>query len=251
VKVALRSLAFHAALVALTVGLGVFCLPVLLYPRRHVVALGRWWSRALVALLARIVGLRHAVRAPAGAPLPGPAIYAFKHQSAWETLVMPLLLSDPAIVLKRNLVLIPIFGWLLFRHGMIPIDRRGRARALRRMLLAARQAVAAGRPIVIFPEGTRTRPGERRPYHRGVVALYRALGLPVVPVALDSGRFWAKQSFLRRPGTITVAFLPPIPPGLESDEFLRTLEDRIETEAARLAAGEGAARPSAAVEPAR
>jgi len=247
----LRSLAFHLALFALTIGVGVFCLPVFLYPRRHVIALGRWWSRTMVAMLVAIVGLRYEVRRPVAAP-PRPAIYAFKHQSAWETLVMPLLLHDPAIVLKSNLLLIPIFGWFLFRHGMIPIDRRGRARALRGMLAAARRAAALGRPIVIFPEGTRTRPGERRPYHRGVVALYRGLGLPVVPVALNSGRFWAKRSFLRRPGTITVAFLPPIPPGLESDEFLRLLEDRIETEAAALATVGTAPAPSpAAIQQAR
>jgi 1-acyl-sn-glycerol-3-phosphate acyltransferase len=248
---ALRSLVFHLALVALTIGVGVFCLPVFLYPRRQVIALGRWWSRTMVVLLAGIVGLRYEVRRPTAAP-PRPAIYAFKHQSAWETLVMPLLLHDPAVVLKSNLLLIPIFGWFLYRHGMIPIDRRGRARALRRMLAAARRAAAEGRPIVIFPEGTRTRPGERRPYHRGVVALYRGLDLPVVPVALNSGRFWAKRSFLRRPGTITVAFLPAIPPGLASDAFLRTLEDRIETEAAALAtAGAVAGSPPAAVQQAR
>jgi len=238
--IALRSIAFHCTFVAVTAVVGIACLPVLAMPRTTVRRLGTWWCRTVETLLARIVGLTHEVRGEMHMPS-GPAIYAFKHQSAWETLLMPTLLVDPAVVLKRALMHVPVFGWYLYRHDMIPIDRSGRARALRRMLVASRRAAAAGRPIVIFPEGTRTRPGERRPYHRGVAALYRALGLPVVPVALNSGLFWERRSFLRRPGRITVVFLPPILPGLESGEFLRVLEERIESHSAALIAPEPAA----------
>jgi 1-acyl-sn-glycerol-3-phosphate acyltransferase len=235
--IALRSLVFHCAFVLVTAVVGIVCLPVLAMPRWVVQRFGRWWCRTVEALLARIVGLTHQVEGRAHVSS-GPAIYAFKHQSAWETILMPTLLDNPAVVLKSSLMLLPVFGWYLRRHDMIPIDRSGRARTLRRMLAAARNAAAAGRPIVIFPEGTRTPPGERRPYHRGVVALYRALGLPVVPVALNSGLFWGRRSFFCWPGRITVAFLPPIPPGLESGEFLRILEDRIESRSATLLAPE-------------
>jgi 1-acyl-sn-glycerol-3-phosphate acyltransferase len=231
--IAFRSILFHIAFFAFTAVVGLACLPVLALPRRAVRGFGRWWCRTVAMLLERIVGLTHEVRGRAHAPA-GPVIYAFKHQSAWETLAMPTLLDDPAVVLKQELMLIPVFGWYVLRHDMIPVDRGGRARALRRMLAAARRAAEAGRPIVIFPEGTRTSPGERRPYHRGVVALYRALGLPVVPVALNSGLFWRRRSFIRRPGRITVAFLPPIPPGLDGDTFLSVLEERIETHSAAL-----------------
>jgi 1-acyl-sn-glycerol-3-phosphate acyltransferase len=234
--IALRSLLFHIAFYVFTGVVGAACLVVLLLPRRFVVRFGRWWCRSVLGLLRQIVGLTYAVEGRANVPA-GPAIYAFKHQSAWETIAMPALLDDPAVVLKRVLMWIPVFGWYVQRHRMIPIDRRGRARALRRMLAAARRAAAAGRPIVIFPEGTRTPPGARRPYHRGVVALYRVLGLPVVPVALNSGLFWARRSFLRRPGRITIAFLPPIPPGLDDGAFLAVLQERIEGRSAALLDG--------------
>lgn len=231
--IALRSLAFHLAFVAVTAVAGIVCLPVLAMPRPAVRRIGKWWCRTVEVLLARIVGITHEIRGRAQLPS-SPAIYAFKHQSAWETLLMPTLLEDPAVVLKRTLTLVPFFGWYLHRHDMIPIDRSGRARALRRMLAATRRAAAAGRPIVIFPEGTRTSPGQRRPYHRGIAALYRALGIPVVPVALNSGLFWGRRSFFLRPGRITVSFLPAIQPGLESSEFLRLLEERIESQSAAL-----------------
>jgi 1-acyl-sn-glycerol-3-phosphate acyltransferase len=157
-----------------------------------------------------------------------------KHQSAWDTLILPVVLGDPAVVLKRELLLLPFYGWYARRAGSIAIDRKGGAAALRTMVAAARAAAAMGRPIVIFPEGTRTAPGERRPYHPGVAALYRSLGLPVVPVAVNSGLFWGRRAFMKRSGHITLAFLDPIPPGLPRRRLMQELEARIEAATAEL-----------------
>lgn len=231
----LRSLLFNLLFFGWTALLLILALPVLLLPRRATYALGAAWVRVIFALLRRIVGLRHRVVGAEHRP-PGPAIYAAKHQSSWDTLVFALLLDEPAYVLKRELMFIPVFGWYLARAGMIPVDRAGGGRALRRMLKAARRAVAEGRPLVIFPEGTRTGPGERRPYQPGVAALYGQLGLPVVPIALNSGRFWGRRQFRKRPGVITLEFLPPIEPGRRRQDFLETLQARIEAASDRLAA---------------
>ena len=148
---------------------------------------------------------------PAGRP-PRPAIFAFKHQSAWETLAIHLLLDGAAIALKRELTQIPLFGWTLLHAGMIRVDRHGGPRALRGLIEGGR-ALERGSPIVIFPEGTRVPPGEHRAYQPGVAALYRHLDCPVVPVALNSGVFWPRRSFVKRPGRIVVEFCRRSSPG--------------------------------------
>jgi 1-acyl-sn-glycerol-3-phosphate acyltransferase len=145
-----------------------------------------------------------------------------------------VLFHDPAIVLKKELLRIPIWGWYLQRSGMIPIDRGGAAKALAGMMAAAHKAVAENRKIVIFPQGTRTAPGEQRPYKSGVAALYQELNLPVVPMALNSGLLWPKNSFMKKPGVITIEFLPPIAPGLARSEFMTRLKDALESAADQL-----------------
>ena len=152
--------------------------------------------------------------------------------------MFPLLLDKPAYVLKRELIRVPLFGSYLKQCGMIPVDREGGGAALKQLLRAARTAVAQGRSILIYPEGTRTPPGERRPYHPGVAALYGDLGVPVVPVALNSGLFWGRRAFHKKPGTITIEFLPPIAPGLPRREFMRELQERMEGASQRLAAAD-------------
>lgn len=231
----LRSLLFNVAFAAWTGIVFLLSLPTLAMPRRAVWAMGRLWSRGSLSLLRAIVGLGHRVRGGEHRPA-GPAIYAVKHQSAWDTLVFPLLLDEPAYVLKRELMNVPLFGAYLKRCGMIAVDRQGGGPALKRMLAAARAAAADGRPILIYPEGTRTAPGQRRPYHPGVAALYGDLGLPVVPVALNSGLFWGRRSFRKRSGTIIIEFLAPIAPGLPRRVFMERLQGSIEEASARLAA---------------
>jgi 1-acyl-sn-glycerol-3-phosphate acyltransferase len=230
---ALRSLLFNLGFFGWTLLVVVLGLPCLLLPRRYTYRLGAFWVRVSLALLDRLVGLDHRV-VGLEHRLGGAAIYAVKHQSAWDTLVFALLLDEPAYVLKRELTFVPFFGWLLRRAGMIPVDRAGRASALRRMIGQARRTAAEGRPLLIYPEGTRTAPGEHRPYQPGVAALYGQLGLPVVPVALNSGLFWGRRQFVKRPGTITVEFLPAIPPGLPRKAFMAELERRLEGASARL-----------------
>jgi 1-acyl-sn-glycerol-3-phosphate acyltransferase len=169
----------------------------------------RWCARWLLGIRTAIEGPR-----PEGAML-----VVVKHQSMFETMEMVRLLDEPAVVLKRELADIPLWGWVVRRYGVIPVDRSAGASALRRMMRAAEEAKAAGRPILIFPEGTRVAPGETPPLQPGFAGLYRALGLPVAPVALDSGRVWPRNAFVKRPGLVTFRFEPVIPPGLKRAEI--------------------------------
>jgi 1-acyl-sn-glycerol-3-phosphate acyltransferase len=230
-----RSVLFNIALWSWTGIMLLAALPWLVFPARFMLAHSRAWMRGLQFLLAAIVGLGYEVRGEAASRL-RPAIFAFKHQSAWETLAIHLLLDGAAIALKRELTQIPLFGWTLLHSGMIRIDRQGGPRALRGLIEGGRAALARGMPIVIFPEGTRLPPGQHRPYHPGVAALYRHLDCPVVPVALNSGVFWPRRSFIKRPGRIVVEFLPPIEPGLERKAFMAELRDRLEPATERLVA---------------
>lgn len=231
----LRSLLFNLLFALWTAFIFIVSLPTLVLPLSAAWWMGGLWVRGALLLLRATVGLGHRVRG-AENRIAGPAIYAAKHQSAWDTLVFPLLLDKPAYVLKQELIRVPLFGSYLRQCGMIPVDRQGGGAALKRMLKAARAAVAQGRSILIYPEGTRTPPGERRPYHPGVAALYGDLGLPVVPVALNSGLFWGRRAFRKRSGTITIEFLPAIPPGLPRRDFMQELQNRMEGASQRLAA---------------
>jgi len=230
----LRSLAFNVAFIAWTAIVAIGCLPALMLPRGATFAVSRLWARGVLALLAALVGLRHEVRGADRLPN-GPVIYAVKHQSAWETIAFSLLIPRFAGVYKRELLRIPIYGWYMWRAAMIPIDRSAGAGALRKMVRKARAVAAEGRPIVVMPEGTRVAPGAHRRYHSGVAALYLDLGLPVVPVALNSGYFWGRRAFVKQPGTIVFALLEPIAPGLGRKEFMGLLQKRIEEAAEALA----------------
>jgi len=235
--IALRAALFWCCWAAWTVGLGTVGLPVFLpifrKHRRTAVAISKLWASGSLCLMRVFLGLRHEVRGVEHKPA-GPAIFALKHQSAWETIALACLLDDPAIVLKRELLSIPFFGWYLARVGMIAIDRMAGAGALKQMVAQARTAVAQGRPIAIFPEGTRGRIGEKLPYHPGVGALYTQLGLPLVPVALNSGLYWRKGFFDKAPGVIIIEFLPNLAPGADRRETIAQLETRIETATQRL-----------------
>ena len=143
-------------------------------------------------------------------------------------------MDDANYIVKEELFAIPVYGWYLRKAGYVRVDRRGGAKALRALLRDARAAMNAGRPLVIFPEGTRSAPGERRPYHPGVAALYRHLKITVVPAALNSGLFWGRHAFLKTPGRIVLEFLPPIAPGLTHEDFMKELAHRIEGASERL-----------------
>jgi 1-acyl-sn-glycerol-3-phosphate acyltransferase len=236
----LRSLLFNIAFNLWTAVALILGWPVLLLPYPATYWFGRQWVRVSLWLLRHLVGLDHRVLGLEHARR-GPAIYAVKHQSSWDTLVFALLLHHPAYVLKRELLFLPLFGLYLLSAGMIPVDRSGRATALKRMLAAARRRRDQGRDLLIFPEGTRVPPGAHQPYHPGIAALYSQLDLPVVPVALNSGLFWGRRSFNKKPGRITLEFLPAIPPGLPRRAFMAELETRLEGASRRLAEAPAAA----------
>src|SRR5690606_24885021 len=186
-----RSALFQLCFYLWLLVVGILLLPAFLLSARVLYAGGRIWVRGILFLLRVLCGLTWEARGREHLPADGAFLIASKHQSAWDTLIFPLLVREPAYVLKRELLLLPFFGWFMWRLRMVAVNRSGGAGALRRMLAAARRIVGRERrPLVIYPEGTRTAPGVRRPYHPGVAALYGELGVPVVPVALNSGLFW-------------------------------------------------------------
>ncbi|MET1026025.1 MAG: lysophospholipid acyltransferase family protein [Dongiaceae bacterium] len=229
-----RALLFNIAYISWSVGIHIVCLPLLFGPRAWVRAAGRVWIHVSLWLLRVVVGLTHREIGLDNFPKT-PVIVAVKHQSAWETLYLTLAFGHPAFILKRELLWIPLFGWYLRKVGMIAVDRSGKAAALKRMVREAQACFAAGQAVVIFPEGTRVVPGQHKPYQPGIAALYSQLKMPVVPVALNSGLFWGRKAFVKRPGIITVQYLPAIPPGLDRKSFMRELETRIEIAADALA----------------
>ena len=238
----LRSLFFNVGWYVGTAVIAIVGLPLLLAPRRVVIAWADfwivfclWWLRVTCRISHRVTGMENR---PAG-----PVILACKHQSSWETLAFHRIFPHAATVLKRELVFIPVVGWAMARAGNIAVERGDGAKALRSLLRQAKDTVAEGRSVLIYPEGTRTPVGSTKPYHAGIAAVYRQLGIPVVPVALNSGLFWGRRKFIKRPGLIEVEVLPAIPPGLDRATFMATLQERVETATARLV--EGAARPSA------
>jgi len=178
-------------------------------------ALVRSWAEFHHQLAANLLGVQSEV---IGQIPPGAVLIAVKHQSMYETLEMVRIADTPVIVIKRELSDIPFFGWLTRRYGVIPVDREAGPKALRSMLSHGRAAVADGRAIIIYPEGTRVAPGEQPPLRPGFAGLYRALALPVVPVAVDSGRLWPK-ALLKRSGTVRFLIGETIPPGLKREEI--------------------------------
>jgi 1-acyl-sn-glycerol-3-phosphate acyltransferase len=215
-----------------SVVMNVAALPALVMPRRVIVRTSQCWSRILLWGLKHIVDLHYEVR---GDIPEGGVLVAAKHMSMWDTLVLYMLLDDAVVVLKRELQNIPFYGWYTRKAGMIAIDRAAHANALRQMAAQGRSVIAQGRPVVIFPEGTRKVPGAAPDYKPGIAGLYGLLGVSCVPVALNSGLFWTGPlGFVKKPGCIVIEFLSPIPAGLKRAEFMQALEERIESATAKL-----------------
>jgi len=213
----------------------IVALPTIMLPYSFLLGVLRRYAGSTLWFLRVICGIGVEWRGREKFP-EGAYIVACKHQSVWETFALFMVLPDPTYVLKRELMQLPLFGWLATKARMIPIDRGSHAKALTGMLTAARREAARGRQIVIFPEGTRRPPGAKPHYLPGAAFLYADLGLPCVPIALNSGLFWPRDSWRRRPGTVVAEVLDPIPAGLDKREFLTRLQGAIEQATARLIA---------------
>lgn len=222
-----RSLAFNIGYLGGSAVLAVIMIPTLAMPRGAMRWLGRVWATLVNGLLRHVIGARIEFRGLDHVPV-GACLVAAKHQTTWEAIALLGVLPDACYVLKRELSLIPVFGWYAVKNKQIIVDRKAGAGALKRMLRDARQAAAEGRQIVIFPEGTRVPAGETRPYQPGIAALYQALDLPVVPVAVNSGVSWARHTFIKHPGSIIAEFGEPLPPDLDRPVFMERLEAAIE-----------------------
>lgn len=229
---ALRSLLFVAIFYLWSASVAILITPLLLGPRVWILRALDFWSRGVIGLL-RICDIRVEVRGLEHVPK-GKALVAPKHQCMFDVFAQFAWLPDSCFVLKKELMWIPFFGWYAQKARMIVVDREAQAAALKKLVRDTEDRLKEDRQLVIFPEGTRGAPGVRGSYKPGIAALYRELNLPVHPVATNSGVHWPKHGFLRKPGVIIFEYLEPIPPGLKRAEFMRTLEDRIETASMKL-----------------
>jgi 1-acyl-sn-glycerol-3-phosphate acyltransferase len=241
VSVVLRSILFNVAFYLTLVIYLLAELPALLFSRHAVLAVAKSWGRTNLRLLKATCGISVEWRGLDKIPQ-GPLIVAAKHQSVWETFALLPLFADPTFIVKRELMWIPLFGWCLWRAGMISIDRGKGSQAIAAMTERAKLEIGRGRQIIIFPEGTRRAAGAAPAYKYGVAKLYAATGAPCLPVALNSGLLWPRRSFRRHPGVVRVEILDPIPPGLDAEQFFVRLQNEIETATARLVA-EGKEKP--------
>jgi 1-acyl-sn-glycerol-3-phosphate acyltransferase len=202
--------------------------PLVVMDERHVWTALRSWGRATLWGLRWIVGARVTFEGLENVP-EGGALIAMKHQSALDTVAPSLFLPRPIYVYKKELGGVPVMGAYLKRN-QIGVDRGGHAKALKSIVRGAREAVAKGGQVLIFPEGTRQELDAPPDYKPGIAAMYKDLGIPVTPVALNTGLIWNPKGILRKPGHVTFKVLPPIPAGLPRDEFMRELERVLETE---------------------
>lgn len=225
--VVVRSLVFTIFLYGWIATAAVLFSPALLAPQRVALRVIRLWAKVAVRGFEILCDVRVEFRGLEHAPK-GPALIAAKHQGMFDVIVPFLFLSEPCFVLKKQLMVLPFFGWFALKTRMIAIDREGHLAALKKLVIEARARLSEGRQIVIFPEGTRTRPGEQSDYKPGVAALYRDIDAPCHLVATNSGVCWPAHGFIRNPGTVVFEFLEPIPAGLKRPVFMAELERRIE-----------------------
>jgi 1-acyl-sn-glycerol-3-phosphate acyltransferase len=234
VLILVRSIVFNVLFYLSTAVWLIIALPTFFMPYTVILAVAKAWGRTNLLLL-RIAGINYEIRGREKIPK-GPLIVAAKHQSAWETFALISLFDNPLFIVKRELQWIPIFGWLMIKGRMVPVDRKAGSQALAAMTERARLELSCGRQLIIFPEGTRRPAGAEPRYKFGVAHLYAAEGVSCLPIALNSGLFWPRRSIRRLPGTVLVEILDPIPPGLEKAEFFERLQQALEPATARLIA---------------
>lgn len=219
---ALRTIVFFTVWVVGTLICGTLCMP-LLFSQRGVWAFNSAWVMFTLWWLRITCGVRSELRGQ-----PSGQLIACKHQSAWDTIMMMHTFRNPVFVLKRELYWIPIFGWFLWRSGQIAIDRTNSRGAYEQIARQAPKLLAQGRAIIMFPEGTRVRVGDRKPFRSGIARVSVMLNLPVVPAALNAGLFWPKHTVIKTPGTAVLEFLPPLPVcGKDITKWLKGVEEAI------------------------
>jgi 1-acyl-sn-glycerol-3-phosphate acyltransferase len=223
----LRSLVFLVLAAVWSLSVFISCMPSWAMSRRIGQQIAGTWSGGLLYLLRLTCGITWRIEGKEHVP-PGAAVIACKHQSAWDVLIFHSILDDAVFVAKRELFDLPWMGRYLRNAGNIAIDRALGFRAIKSMLPEVDTRLSEGAQVVVFPEGTRVAPGQSSPYHPGIAAIYARTQTPVIPTALNSGQVWRRRSFVKRPGLITLRFLPAMPTGLERREFLRTLQHRID-----------------------
>ncbi|MEA2935703.1 MAG: 1-acyl-sn-glycerol-3-phosphate acyltransferase [Variibacter sp.] len=235
VVIFLRSALFNALFFLNLILLLIISLPTFFMPQRGILTMAKVWGWTSNWLLRVIVGTKVEIRGLEKLPKGG-YLVAAKHQSIWETFTLVTLFDLPTFILKRELMWIPVFGWLTLKAGMIPIDRGARSQTIPAMLRRAREAIRMARQMIIFPEGTRRAADAPPAYKYGAARIYQRAEAPCVPVAVNSGLFWPRRGFRKYPGTIVLEILDPIPPGLPPDEFFARMQEAIETATARLLA---------------
>jgi 1-acyl-sn-glycerol-3-phosphate acyltransferase len=233
VSIFVRSLIYNVLFYVLLVFWNIVAIPTFVMPPRAFMTVAKMWARSSVWLMRVVCNTRTEYRGLEKIP-PGPLVVASKHQSMWETFALMPFFDRPLFIYKRELGKIPFFGWYLKKSRMVGVDRDGGARSLIDMARRATEEVQLGRQLIIFPEGTR-RPVEAAPdYKPGIAQIYTKCGVPCLPVALNSGLFWPRRTFLRYPGTLVVEFLDPLPPGLSRKEFIAAISSSIEAATDRL-----------------
>lgn len=203
--------------------------PTLFFTRKASGCFPRFWATVMPKALRLVCGVKLNIEGLENLPKKNGYIIASKHQSAFETMVFHAIVPNVFYVLKKELMYLPIAGIYFLKTGCIPIDRKGGAKTMRQMLTGVKSRLREGMNLIIFPEGTRTQPGSKKPYTPGVAFLYEQCNVPVVPVALNTGYCWPKNKVKKYPGQLTVRFLPPIAPGAERRAFLNMLYEQIES----------------------
>ncbi len=220
----IRSVVFNILFFSTMFVLLLFGMLLLPFEQKYTFIFWYYFSTTLDFLIQKVAGITYTIEYES-TPINSPAIYAVRHESTWETLVLIRHFYQPIFILKKELLLIPFFGALSKKAGAIDVDRENGVRALLDTVKRVEQAIAAGHSVVMFPEGTRVQPGEHAEIKRGIALFYKKSNCPVIPVVHNSGRFWRRRSFFKYPGNITVKFLKPIEPGLSQDDFIERLNN--------------------------
>ena len=229
----IRSIIFYSLLNLWTLIMGIICIPFLLLPNKLLKKPVNVWIFGIFELLKLTCNITYEIKGKENI-LNKPVLVASKHQSTFDTFVLYLFLKKSVFIHKKELFYIPIFGQYLKKSSMISIDRKEGASAMRKMLKEANNKISQGYSIIIFPEGTRKKPGEKPNYKRGFVGIYNEIQTEILPVALNTGLCWPKNSFIKQPGHITIKFLNIIPAGLKKEKVMKILEERIENESNKI-----------------